>query len=164
VLIDCVPGETIHYSYEEIQNPDLLDYAKENFSLEGSIKSANSESYYYLKIDDDFIFKLFPLIKKNNHSNLQLPGYFSGEKKAGAHITVAYEEEWNKSMEMLEIDKIYSFELDKLIKLSVFNKIIYAIVVRAKELEELRQKYGLPIQLNYHGLLVPFHITIGVAK
>lgn len=196
-LIDCAPGESIIYAYEEIQSPSLFDQAKK-IPMQGILKSDDSEAYFYLKVHDDFILKLYPLLKeseaskesltlkenqalpkieafkenqslkKNEHNlnypkqNIQMPDYFSATKNIGAHITVVYREEWDLSQKMGEVGNSYLFTLDSLIKVSAFNKIFYVIVVHSKELTAIRQKYGLSTKLNYHGLLVPFHITIAV--
>ncbi|HJD63274.1 MAG TPA: hypothetical protein LFW14_07015 [Rickettsia endosymbiont of Degeeriella rufa] len=66
--------------FQKLDNPELIKVAK-------TLK----KNYAYLKISDDFIHKLYPLIAE--HENLQKPGYFSEQCNIGAHITITYPNE-----------------------------------------------------------------------
>jgi len=73
---------------------------------------------------------------------------------------VVYPEEALPGCCIAEINQAFSFELLDLVDIKVFSKRIIALTVTSTKLECLRIKYGLSKKLNYHGLLVPFHITL----
>lgn len=101
MIIECANPKEIAFSYKEISNPTLLKYAKKKLPLQGTLKQDNTGSYYYLKIHDDFIFKLFPLIKE---PGLSIPDYFLPRYDIGAHISVIYPEEM--LLEKINIDEL----------------------------------------------------------
>lgn len=178
-LIECSSPNTIEFSYQLYQNHPALEFAKKNLFFSGvflkTVGKDNSTPYYYLKIEDDFIHALFPLLKDNT---LLKPDYFSTEKSVGAHISVIYPEEIvanistsisssssdslsiSKALPISELNQTFNFDLSGLIDIQVFGKRIVALVVSSPELEKLRIQYGFPKKLNYHNLLVPFHITL----
>lgn len=177
-LIECAPNNNIEYDYQFQQNHPLVDFAKNNLRQQGILlkgvgrnteisESAFTERvnnplpYYYLKIDDDFIHKLFPLIPDNT---LEKPDYFSFQNSVGAHISFIYPEEITNIFSISELNQIFSFDITGLVDIKVFGKRIIALVVESKELENLRTKYGFAQKLKFHGLLVPFHITVAIAR
>ncbi len=87
MIIESTDPKKISFSYKKISNPTLLAYAKNKLLLEGTLKQNKDRTYCYLKIQDDFIFKLFPLIQE---SGLSIPNYFPPRYDTGAHITVIY--------------------------------------------------------------------------
>lgn len=126
---------------------------------------ANS-SYCYLKIDDDYIYKLFPLLQEKN---LQIPNYFSEKNNTGAHITIVYPNEFGSHCIKQDIqDKKISgqaiFTVTGLIKATVANKTFFALTISSCDLEQIRKEYDLPSLLHYKGIHVPFHITIAVTS
>lgn len=134
-----------------------MEYAKK-LPNQGVLKRDNTSTYCYLKIQDDFIFELFPLIQK---PYLSVPNYFPPKYNSGAHISVIYPDEISsKNINIDELEQSFSFELTGFFSLSIFNKTFFALTVSSPLLEQLRLKYGLSTKLNYQGLLVPFHITI----
>ncbi len=161
MIIECSNPKEIDFSYKEICNPTLLEYAKNKLSLQGVLKQDDSGSYCYLKIQDNFIFELFPLIKE---PGLSIPDYFPPRYDTGAHISVIYPEEMPpEKININELAQSFSFEATSLLSISVFNKTFFALTVSSPALKQLRLKYKLPTKLNYHGLLVPFHITIATS-
>lgn len=160
MTIVCTNTTKIDFNYKKVENCILLEYAKNKLPLEGILKLNETDFYYYLKVHDDFIFELFPLITE---PNLSMPDYFPPKYNTGAHVSVIYPEEIspeNINLKIDELEKSFSFEVADFFSLSVFNKTFFALTVYSPALEQLRLKYGPPPKLSYHGLLVPFHITI----
>jgi hypothetical protein len=153
-----IPGQ-VSFSYREIDHPEILSLIKNDLPKSGVLKRDNIEPYYYLKIEDDYILKTFPLLKA---TNIVMPNYFPPANEAGAHISFIYSEEARKNLEIKELNQTFAFEVTGLISIEVFGTEFYALIVTSPELEALRIRYGLATRLNYHGLWVPFHITIGV--
>jgi len=73
---------------QKLNNLELIKVAK---SLDNEGVVLQDGNYTYLKISDDFIHKLYHLIKENNH--LQKPDYFGEKYAIGAHITIIYPNE-----------------------------------------------------------------------
>lgn len=158
MIVECADSKQSTFSYQKIDNPVLVEYAKNRLPNCGVLKQNDLGSYCYLKIHNDFIFELFPLIKA---PNLSMPDYFPPRYECGAHISVIYPEEiLSEKIRIDEMGQSFSFEIIDFFSLSVFNKAFFALTISSPSLEQLRIKYGLPVKLNYHGLLVPFHITI----
>ncbi|HQY22194.1 MAG TPA: hypothetical protein PLV31_05365 [Gammaproteobacteria bacterium] len=161
MIIECTNPKEISFSYKEICNPTLLEYAKNKLSPQGILKQDDSGSYCYLKIQDNFIFELFPFIKE---PGLSIPDYFPPRYDTGAHISVIYPEEiFSEKINIEELAETFSFEPTGLLSVSVFNKTFFALAVSSPALKKLRLRYNLPTKLNYRGLLVPFHITIATS-
>lgn len=161
MIIECTNPTEIAFSYKEICNPTLLEYAKNKLPLQGTLKQNDTGSYCYLKIEDDFIFELFPLIKE---PGLSIPDYFPPKQDTRAHISIIYPEEMlPEKINMDELEQSFSFEVTGFLRISVFNKTFFALAVSSPLLKQLRLKYNLSTQLNYRGLLVPFHITIATS-
>ena len=154
------------FTFQELKNPELMNYAKEHLSFQGVAKVDPKTPYSYLKVGDDFIHQLFPLLKKD-HPEAKMLDYFSAKQPVGAHVTIAYSDE--RYAQAIK-DKILSsatelqfqFESAGLFKVAVFGKTIFALAVSSPGLTEFRLQEKLSEKLNYHGLLVPFHITIGI--
>lgn len=159
--IECANITKIAFKYKKIENPTLLEYAKK-LPNQGVLKKDNTSTYCYLKIPDNFIFELFPLIKE---PHLSIPNYFSPKGDTGAHISIIYPGEISsENINIDELEQSFSFELTGFFSLSVFDKTFFALTVSSPLLEQLRLKHGLSTKLNYQGLLVPFHITIAKQK
>ncbi|WP_419235308.1 hypothetical protein [Rickettsia endosymbiont of Nabis limbatus] len=54
-------------NFQKIDNPELIKAAK---SLKNEGIVLQNESYAYLKISDDFIHKLYPLIAEDEYTRL----------------------------------------------------------------------------------------------
>lgn len=167
-MTEWVQSNKVSFTCTAIDNLPLLNYAK-NLPCHGFLKytelPTTMGSYCYLKIDDDYIFKLFPLLKD---PNIQKPNYFSPDNDSGAHITLVYPDEPHsddikEDIKHHRIASSFPFEITGLIKVSTSNKTFFALTVLATELQRLRQQHGLTERLNFKGLFVPFHITIATA-
>lgn len=137
-----------------LKNTRIMDYAMRVLPHQGVLKD-NGKGYIYLKVDDRYITKLFPM--------LEIPGFVEPpfihrKTDTGAHISVFYVNETKNLPKIAEIGKTYSFTPKHLSIVNPSRYTEYAvIVVDAPELEDLRLKYNLTPKLQNHD----FHITIG---
>jgi hypothetical protein len=136
----------------QIDNSILLDRAH-SFSKKGTLKSIDGE-YVYLNIEDRYINELFPLLKDKKAT---LPKYFS--MGIGAHISVIYPEE--KSYPIFTPGQVIEFQIQDLFKAQTKQAIYYVLMVTAPELINIRHQNNLSNQLNFNGLMIDTHITIG---
>lgn len=134
-------NETIELAYSKICNNGKLITTIDN--------------YTYLKIDDNFINYLFPLLKNNFALK---PDYF-GENGIGAHISIFYPEE-NIFYSTEYSEKLFKFEIQGLFSTILSNKIYYVLKVNSNELLDIRRKYKAPDKPCFKNYLVDFHITI----
>lgn len=135
----------------------ILNYTQNNLPNSGTLKAGNG--FIYVDVDDKYVHDLIQFIEK---SGFQKPPYFEDSNLVGAHITVVYPDEMKK----YNLDQISesgtTIHFDpvecKLITPPNWKEIdkVYCIVVNSPQLDEIREKYGLPIR-EYR-----FHITIGV--
>ncbi len=192
VLIEAFNDDSIEYSYQVHRFPEIIDYANQSLNPKGVLQYDASTDYCYLKISDNYIYDIFPLLKESAKSEkLQMPDYFSSEKgNIGAHISLVYPKENNASKvrqyientgyqesnypseqashpSQTRLGRNFSNELDfrvtDLVSINAFDKIRFFLIVESPELLEIRNKYGLAQKLNYRGILVPFHITIAIS-
>jgi hypothetical protein len=144
-------------STEELEQEQIwqhvVDYAKENLPLEGSLRM-KSDGFVYVKVDDNYIHTLFPMLNLAEEGYRE-PPYFRSAQAPGAHISVFYEDE-NVFPEK-ELGKTYHFTLQKIIIVTPSKSTTYAVLqVDAPELEALREHYGLKPKLHGH----EFHISL----
>lgn len=156
VNIESHPLQNIAFNFRKHDKPRLISIANA-LPCNGILKQASQAPYIYLKLEDDFIHKLFPLI---NEDNLLKPDEHYSKHSIGAHISVIYSGEAQSELNISEIGQPFSFSITGLFDIEVFDKHVFALLVSSDDLIQLRQKYGFDERLNYHGLLVPFHITI----
>lgn len=137
--------------------PAILRYVEKNLPHQGTLKI--SDGFVYVDLDDEYIHKLISFIQQDG---FQEPPYFGSPGLVGAHITVMYPEETEKYgiQEMKECGEVIFFTPQKcqVVHPPRWKEIdeVYFIVVDAPQLDEIREKYGLP-KRGY-----AFHITIGV--
>lgn len=122
------------------------------------ILSQLDTGYLFLKVSDDFIHKLFPLIEI---STKQLPDYFSAVKgHIGAHVSVIYPEEIRRVQIDGLLGKIIYFQKMHICQARLKEKNYLVIVIKSLELEYLRMQQGLSKKPIYQGFEVEFHITL----
>ncbi|AMQ27062.1 TPA: hypothetical protein ACK8Z3_002482 [Legionella pneumophila] len=139
----------------QLNNPALLNKAMQ---LKSTGKVAISQNQLtYLKIHDEWIHELFPLLQ---NEQIRKPDYF-GNESIGAHISIIYPEE-NTTINPKELDQEHRFKIKNIIKANLELKKYYAIIVEASSLVRLRKAYGLPENLYFKGYSIHFHITVGV--
>ena len=147
----------LHGSTQEVPGSALvIDFASKELPDWGVLK--NSQGFVYIDLDDAYIYKLVALIQDEG---FKVPPYF-GADLSGAHITVIDRDELRKYgvEEIQECGEIIHFTLKdcKIVRPPRWQEIdqVYFIVIEAPQLDQIRQKYGLP-KREYE-----FHITIGV--
>lgn len=137
--------------------PVILGYALQELPNWGVLK--NSEGFIYVDLDDSYVHKLVTFIQKDGFEE---PPYFGSPNLVGAHITVIYPDEVEKYgiNDIQECGKTIHFTPKdcKIVRPPNWEEIdeVYFIVIDAPELDEIREKYGLP-KREYD-----LHITIGV--
>jgi hypothetical protein len=116
------------------------------------------KGYIYLKLNDNYIHGLYPIIK-NFDNQAQKPLYFRTLEGLGAHISVIYEKE-SKNLKIIEIDKNFIFSPVELKLVRSKNIDYYVLQVESRQLENLRTKYNLSKFLKGH----KFHITLAIRE
>lgn len=140
---------------EKLNQPEILHEAA-SLPMCGKL-AVSSNNLVYLDINDEFIHRLFPLLKDKQ---VMKPAYFA-KGSAGAHITVIYPEE-NTRMNKKDLDSPHSFVIKDLANAEIGMKTYSVILVESDSLLQLRKKYHLPDLLCFKGYSIGFHITIGV--
>lgn len=142
--------ESVSVEAERLSWPEIVTFAKANLPQEGVLK-VGRDGYIYLKVDDDYIHRLYPLLQLRNFRE---PPFFRNAKSPGAHISVIYK---NENVIPDEAGKTFHFTLNKIVIVNPSREVSYVILqVDSQELESLREKYGLPPKLHGH----KFHITL----
>lgn len=135
----------------------------EEVELKGVLKQAE-DGFVYIKIDNDFIRGVFPLLEDKN---VEKPPYF-GKGEIGAHISAITKDEIEKK----KIEKIEEIGEE----ISFFVKGVYAtdpqgwdemsrvwfVSIDCPRIVEIRKKYDLPETYENKGH--DFHITVAVRK
>lgn len=130
-----------------------INWARHNLPQYGKLVR-KSDGYVYLKVDDDYIYKLLPRLglKKRGY---RAPPYFRSKEAPGAHISVFYAHE---KVFPFQLGQTFSFTLKKFRIVHVNPYTAYAILeVESPALEQLRRSYGLSAKLFGH----TFHISVG---
>lgn len=131
---------------------DVIKYAQENLSLEGQL-IVKSDGFGYIKVEDDYIHVLFPMLGLEE-DGFKEPPYFRTEEAPGAHISVFYVDE---NIIPEEAGQSFRFELKQIVIVKPSKDISYAVLqVISPELEKLREKYGLSSKLFGH----EYHISL----
>ncbi len=130
-----------------------LDYAQQNLNHTGKLIK-KSDGYVYLKVDDAYISKLFPMLELKKEGFREIDNSRSKESP-GAHISVFYSDEHVKPQEMGDN---FPFKLKQIKIATTAKNMSYVVLeVESPELENLRKKYGHSAKLHGHD----FHISIG---
>lgn len=117
------------------------------------------ENYCYLKIDDDYIHVIYPLLKA--YGAIDKPDYFNSPDDVGAHISVIYPEE-NIKLLQSKVGQKHGFTISGLIKAQYGLKEYYAFSVTSPSLAAFRQANFLAPKPTFKGHSIVFHITIGI--
>lgn len=133
------------------QDEKVVEYAKK-LPQKGILK-AGRDGYVYLKVDDDYIRKLFPLTEFPGY---EMSAHFRRKDSPGAHISVFYVEEKQRTGWISEVGQVYTFKPTHLAFVPDRTQKYLVLQVDSPQLEELRKKYGLSPYLKGHS----FHITI----
>lgn len=119
------------------------------------------DDYCYLKIDDEYIHSLFPLLQPCDHK-INKPPYFEPPKEAGAHISVIYPTEYTPLKPEYAHQQHY-FSISGLIKAGLGIKNYFALAVNAPTLTDLRIAHQLAAKPLFKAQPIVFHITIGMS-
>jgi len=129
--------------------------------LKGVLKQTD-EGFVYVKINNDIIHGLFPLIDEDG---IEEPPYF-GKGEIGAHIYAISDEEIDEDVEIKELGQEINFKLGSMCwtKPEGWKEMakVFFVSVEIPELKEIRKRYGLPV--SYKGLGHDYHTTIAVKK
>lgn len=136
----------------QASHSEALEIARKDLPSEGRLEQGR-DGYIYLKVSNDYVHRLFPLIKQ---SGFHIPSSIQRNTKTGAHISVFYKKEGEHVGKIPEIGKIYSFIPTEIKVVRSKSKEYVILEVSAPELENLRKKYHLSPKLMGH----EFHITL----
>ncbi len=116
--------------------------------------------YLYLKVSEDFIDKLLPLIEPGSTQRLVVSD--RPENDVGAHISIVYPDEIKKAVTVPDLGRTIDFTIQDLFfyTASVHRKSYMVLTVQSRALEALRIAVHLHKEHFYEGVQVPFHITI----
>jgi hypothetical protein len=135
-------------------NPEITRHIKE-LTPSGKL-AVTQNNLTYLKLDDNYIHELFPLITQ---PGIQKPDYFNPGSE-GAHMTVIYPEE-NKTIKAEDLNQQHEFTINQIATAEINNKIYTILLADSPSLIDLRHRYQLPDLLGFRGYAIGFHITIG---
>ena len=115
--------------------------------------------YVYLKISEAFIDELLPLIELPPTQRLVLDRRMDD---VGAHISIVYPDEIQTAFEVPDLGKSIDFEIQGLsvYTATVHEKSYSVLLIKSVALEQLRISVHLGKEPIYHGVRVPFHITL----
>lgn len=131
---------------------EVLNYAQENLPKVGQL-IVKSDGFGYLKVDDQYIHTLFPMLGLSEDGYVE-PPYFRTKEAPGAHISVFYV---NENIAPEEMGQFFHFELKQIVIVKPSKDTSYAVLqVESPELEKLREKYGLSPKLHGHD----YHISL----
>lgn len=145
--------ESVVDSHKEQQ---IIDWAQNQLSHKG-ILTENPDGYVYLKVDDNYIHQLFPLLANPHYTK---PPYFRRKDSVGAHISVIYVDERRQARAISEIGQTFAFTINKIAVVPEKTQRWIVLQVESPALETFRQKYGLSPLLKNHA----FHITLAEKK
>lgn len=133
---------------------ETVELARETLPQEGILILKDEKGFTYVKVDDDYIHALLPLLELEEEG-FREPPYFRGKNSPGAHISVFYEDE---NVIADEIGQTFHFTLEQIVIVKTSKNVSWVVLqVKSPELEALRVKYGKSPLLHGH----EFHITLG---
>lgn len=130
---------------------EAVEYAQEHLPQQG-VLTRKSGGFVYLKVDDAYIRKLFPMLDLKGEG-FREPPYFRSPNAPGAHISVFLA---NEHIRPKEIGQTFHFKLKRITVIKTRNARFAILQVESPELENLRREYGLSPKLYGHH----FHITL----
>jgi hypothetical protein len=136
--------------------PNLIKISQQ-FDSTGKIE-ASINQLTYLKINDEYIHELFPLL---HVTEIKKPNYF-GDGLVGAHISLIYPEE-NQIINPHDLGQKHHFKIKDIIIAELGVKKYYALLIESPSLLQFRRKYNLDDNLCFKGYSIGFHITIGIS-
>lgn len=135
---------------------EIVEWAKTNLPQTGTLQESD-DGFVYLKVDDNYIYQLFPLLHRENYEE---PPFFRRKKSPGAHISVFYSNERKRLDHIRELGQRFSFEINHFKTVPPGSNEYFVLTVKSPQLEALRKKYGFKPLRHGHD----FHITIAKKK
>ena len=144
------------FTFNKVKNEAaVINWAQKNLPKKGILEYRGG--FIYLKVDDDYINQLFPLL---DNPLYEKPPFFRRYDSIGAHISVFYVQETRKIGRVKEIGQRFTFKVLSLAAVPPKTREFIVLKVASPQLEQLRKKYGLKPYLEDHD----FHITIAKKK
>jgi len=140
----------------ELANPEILRCVND---LPNTGVVCQTVDYCYLKIDDAYIHRTYPLLSQYHH--IDKPDYFNPDNEIGAHISIIYPEE-NVALSSSTVPQIHTFSVKRFMKAKYGQKEYFVLTVAAPSLTAIRKGYHLPAKPIFKAQAIVFHITIGV--
>jgi hypothetical protein len=131
-----LPGKHTQEYLDPAQVESILQFARDHIPRKGILKE-HRDGFVYLKVSDDYIYQLFPMIKNSHYS---MPAYFRRPNAPGAHISVFYVDERSRTGKIHELGKVYRFKVSDLVFVPTKSQQYIVLEVDAPELEILRKK------------------------
>lgn len=148
---------TVEYPLNTAQKEEyVVHWARAHLPQIG-VLIEEQRGFVYLKVDDNYINQLFSILNPPEYTK---PQYFRRFDSPGAHISVFYVDERNRTGEIKEKGQKYSFKIKGLSFVPPKTQEYLVLEVESPDLEQLRKNYGLSPLLQGH----PFHITIAKKK
>ncbi len=150
ILSGC-ESKSIH-SETAIKQQKALLLAQKELPNHGILEQSH-DGYVYLKVPDEYVYRLFPLIKE--------PGFIKPDSirrhtKIGAHVTVFYANEGKEIKPIEELGKTYTFIPQDILTVRSAKKEFIVLVIDSPELEQLRKNHDFSPWVQGHA----FHITL----
>ncbi len=138
----------------------IISYISSILPIAGTL-AQTSNGFIYLNIANEYITSIIPFF---NDPSIDIPPYFDGAFKAGAHIAIASPLEEKKIYCPLPIGEVFSFTVTGCYKANLLydlkNKYVWYLTVTSEELSELRESMGQSSLPNGE----TFYITVAYKK
>lgn len=131
-----------------INRPSMLSYAKSKLQNRGTIEQSAS-GLAYLKVPENYIKELY--------QQIHIPGY---EMPRLSVVSIFDEEEAKNVAVLPELGQTVQFKPIGFYTTVVDDEEFFMLAIDAPQLSQIRQKYGLPDQIEDKA----FNIVIGVKK
>lgn len=161
IIIGLAYAYSIYLEKQPLEKTDqslktVVEWAKANLPQTGILQEAN-DGFVYLKVDDNYIHQLFPLLHRKNYVE---PPFFRYKNAPGAHISIFYTNERSRIDHIHELGDSFSFEINHFKTVPPGSNEYLVLTVKSPQLEALRKKYGFKSLRHGHD----FHITIAKKK
>ncbi len=152
IITICIAFNFSCFSHQHVKNELLILQEAERLPQEGILQQA-SDGFVYLKVSDDYVYKLFPLLEEKGFN---IPNSFNRDSPIRAHISVMYKDDGERLSPITQLGETFSFSPIHVVEVRNGSKEYIIIEVHAPALDILRSSYGLPPKIMHH----EFHITI----
>ncbi|MCH9811825.1 hypothetical protein K0U07_03565 [bacterium] len=144
----------------EPKSSSIISYINSILPLAGTLKETD-QGYLYLDIANEYITSIIPFFED---PSVDLPPYYEGTFRDGAHISIATPEEEKKLFSPLPIGEAFSFSITGCFRAKLLfdieNKYVWYFTISSEELTSLRTSVGLSPLPNGES----FYITLAYKK